>query len=90
MTPEQTALVSRAEVAFGHRFEQLGVPNPQQAAADAIGWLIRNGWRPWPALADTPPPRRAEPAATAAEHLAAIRAVLDEKRGNRPEQETRP
>ncbi|MFA5712347.1 hypothetical protein [Mycolicibacterium sp.] len=85
MTPEQTAMRAKAEQAFALKFEHLGDPNPEQSAADAVTWLLRAGWRPWPALADGPPPRRPAPSAVARAELAKAREVLDAKRRARQE-----
>jgi hypothetical protein len=61
-----------------------GITDPDQAAEDTIGWLIKAGWRPWPALADKPPafvPRGTDTARAAA--MERIRATFAERKAQR-------
>lgn len=78
-------MVGAAERRIAERFEQLGIPDPHDAAKRLIEDLLRAGWRPWPALVDRPGPRGAAPSQVARQHLAEARQVLDAKRGRRPE-----
>ena len=88
MTPERAAAVAATEREIADQFEALGLTDPQDRAARHIRWLQRKGWRLHPELADgaPPPPRRADPAVAQAA-LAEARAVVEAKRGNRPELE---
>ena len=54
MTPEQTAMRSKAEQRLAETFERLGDPDPQETARRAVQELVDAGWRPSPALADKP------------------------------------
>lgn len=87
MTPQQVAMVAATEMRTAERFEQLAIPDPQESAKRLVEDLLRAGWRPWPALVDKAGPRRVAPSQVAREHLAEARAVLDAKRGSRPELE---
>lgn len=89
MIPQQAAMVATQERRIAERFEQLGVPHPQESARALIDDLLRAGWRPWPALVDGPPPRRVAPSDVARQHLAEARQVLEAKRGHRPEEGAR-
>jgi hypothetical protein len=84
MTPEQEALRVKAVHALTESFTRHGITDSDQAAEDTIGWLIKAGWRPWPALADKPPaflPRGTDTARAAA--MERIRATFDERKAQR-------
>lgn len=83
MTPEQTAMRAKAELQFTEKFERLGDPQARESAERCVAWLLREGWRPQPALADGPPPRRAEPSPRSAEYLAQIRQELEQRKATR-------
>jgi hypothetical protein len=84
VTPEQEALRVKAVHALVESFTRHGITDPDQAAEDTIGWLIKAGWRPWPALADKPPafvPRGTDTARKAA--MERIRATFAERKASR-------
>lgn len=87
MTPQQVAMVSTTERRIADRFEQLGIAEPAESAKRLVDDLVRAGWRPWPALTDKAPPRATAPSAVAQAAIAEARAVVDSKRGSRPELE---
>ena len=86
MTPEQLAMRAKAEIAFIEKFERLDDPDANENGKAAVEWLLRNGWRPRPALAArAPEPGRAAPPEVARAHLAQARTAIAAKRGHRPE-----
>jgi hypothetical protein len=87
MTPQQAAMVASTRQMFAERFTEMGIPDPDDSAGRLVDWLLRHGWRPWPALVDGPPPRRVAPSEVARQHLAEARQALAEKYGHRPELE---
>lgn len=80
-------MVAAMEMRIAERFEQLAIPDPQESAKRLVEDLVRAGWRPWPALVDKAGPRRAAPSDVAQAAIAEARAVVDSKRGRRPELE---
>lgn len=62
MTSDRGISIHRAEQHLAEHFTRLGDPDPQQSATDTIRWLMRQGWRPVPAVVDLPSPAgRARP-----------------------------
>jgi hypothetical protein len=86
MTPE--AMHARAVAELAEEFGRVH----EDATADAqrfMAHLSRMGWRPSPALADTPAPARRAPRAVQAEAMAAIRAELAAARQRRTKEAER-
>ena len=89
MTPEARAAAhSRAE---RHLTDTLTPHLPEdtavEVAAGFLRWLSKEGWRPFPALADRPGPVRAASPAVASAALAEARAEVDRKIRARQERE---
>jgi hypothetical protein len=80
MTPEQMHAEALRLLAdeFSRTHDQ-----PEQDAQRFLARLARAGWRPVPALADTPAPARRAPRAVQAEAMAVIRSELAAARQRR-------